>query len=40
MTQDEAIRELAHEPVPGYRRAFCIVFGASLGYLAFIFFMS
>ena len=35
--KDKEIMELKHDPVPGYRPAFYIVFGASLAYLIFIF---
>ena len=34
---DKEIMELAHEPVPGYRAAFYIIFAISLIYLAVIF---
>jgi hypothetical protein len=30
--------ELSHDPVPGYRTAFYIIFAVSLAYLALIFF--
>ena len=30
--------ELSHEPVPGYRPAFYIIFAISVAYLALIFF--
>lgn len=30
-------KELSHEPVPGYRLAFYLVFAASLAYLTLIF---
>ena len=33
-------KELSHEPVPGYRLAFYIIFGMSLAYLALIFLKS
>ena len=35
--KDKELMELKHDPVPGYRPAFYIVFGASLAYLIFIF---
>ncbi len=31
------LKELKHEPVPGYRPAFYVVFGLSLLYLVIIF---
>lgn len=34
---DKEIMELAHEPVPGYRTAFYVIFALSLIYLAIIF---
>ncbi len=34
---DQELKELKHDPVPGYRPAFFIVFGISLIYLAMIF---
>jgi len=33
----EGKMELSHEPVPGYRTAFFIVFAVSVAYLALIF---
>jgi hypothetical protein len=35
--QDKELIELKHDPVPGYKPAFYIVFGISLAYLVFIF---
>jgi len=37
---DHELKELKHEPVPGYRPAFYIVFGISLVYLVIIFLMA
>ncbi len=34
---EEEIMELSHDPVPGYRPAFYIIFAISLIYLAIIF---
>jgi hypothetical protein len=34
---DRELKELKHDPVPGYRPAFFIIFGISLIYLAMIF---
>jgi hypothetical protein len=36
--KDEEIMELGHDPVPGYRTAFYIIFAISFVYLAIIFF--
>ncbi len=36
---DKEIMELTHEPVPGYRPAFYIIFAISLIYLAVIFIL-
>ncbi len=38
--KDGVKKILAHEPVPGYRTAFWIIFGLSVLYLAVIFFNS
>lgn len=38
--KDEGKKILAHEPVPGYRTAFWVIFGLSVFYLAVIFFNS
>lgn len=38
MKQEKEIRELKHEPEPGYRAAFYIVFAAAVLYLAMIYF--
>ncbi|WP_158414012.1 hypothetical protein [Geoalkalibacter subterraneus] len=35
--KDEPRKILAHEPVPGYRTAFWIIFALSLFYLAIVF---
>jgi len=35
--KDEEIMELGHDPVPGYRPAFYIIFAISFIYLAVIF---
>lgn len=40
MSEKEEIMELKHDPVPGYRPAFFIIFGASLVYLVTIFLMA
>jgi len=40
MNEKEEIMELKHDPVPGYRPAFFIIFGVSLVYLVIIFFMA
>jgi hypothetical protein len=37
MMHDQELKELKHDPVPGYRPIFFIVFGISLIYLAMIF---
>ena len=37
--KDEVIMELGHDPVPGYRTAFYIIFAISFIYLAVIFIM-
>ena len=37
MEQEKEIRELKHEPEPGYRAAFYIIFTVAILYLAFIF---
>ena len=37
MMSDQKLKELKHDPVPGYRPAFFIIFGISLIYLAMIF---
>ena len=37
MMSDKEFKELKHDPVPGYRPAFFIIFGISLIYLAMIF---
>ena len=37
MDEKEEKMELSHDPVPGYRPAFYIIFAVSLVYLAFIF---
>jgi hypothetical protein len=37
MMNDQELKELKHDPVPGYRPAFFIIFGISLIYLAMIF---
>ena len=37
MMNDQELKELKHDPVPGYRPAFFIIFGLSLIYLAMIF---
>ena len=37
MMSDQELKELKHDPVPGYRPAFFIIFGISLIYLAMIF---
>ena len=37
---DGELQELKHDPVPGYRPAFYIVFGISLIYLVIIFLMA
>ena len=37
MKQGKEIRELKHEPEPGYRAAFYVFFAAAFLYLAFIF---
>ena len=34
---EKEIRELRHEPVPGFRPAFFVIFGISLVYLIIIF---
>ncbi len=34
---DQELKELKHDPVPGYRPIFFIIFGISLIYLAMIF---
>jgi len=38
--KDQELRELKHDPVPGYRPAFFIIFGISLLYLVIIFLMA
>jgi hypothetical protein len=37
---DHDKKELSHQPVPGYRLAFYLIFGASLAYLTLIFVMA
>ena len=37
MMHDQELKELKHDPVPGYRPIFFIIFGISLIYLAMIF---
>jgi hypothetical protein len=37
MMQDKELKELKHDPSPGYRAAFYIIFGLSLLYLLIIF---
>jgi len=37
MQQEKKIRELKHEPEPGYRAAFYLFFSVAFLYLAFIF---
>ncbi len=37
MMSDQELKELKHDPVPGYRPVFFIIFGISLIYLAMIF---
>ena len=37
MMNDRELKELNHDPAPGYRPAFFIIFGISLIYLAMIF---
>ncbi len=34
----EELQELGHEPVPGYKKVFCIVMTIATIYLAFILF--
>jgi hypothetical protein len=34
---DQELKELKHDPVPGYRPAFYIIFGISLIYMIIIF---
>jgi len=38
--KDQELRELKHDPVPGYRPAFFAIFGISLLYLIIIFLMA
>jgi hypothetical protein len=38
--QEKELKELKHDPVPGYRPAFYVVFGISLIYLVIIFLMA
>jgi hypothetical protein len=40
MMHDQELKELKHDPVPGYRPIFFIIFGISLIYLIVIFLMS
>jgi len=35
--QDQELKELKHDPVPGYRPAFYVTFGISLVYLIILF---
>jgi hypothetical protein len=35
--ETEELKELKHDPVPGYRPAFYVIFGISLIYLVIIF---
>ena len=37
MHDHEELKELKHDPVPGYRPAFYVIFGVSLIYLVIIF---
>ena len=37
---DQELKELKHDPVPGYRPAFFVIFGLSLVYMIVIFLMS
>lgn len=35
--EKEELQELSHDPIPGYKPVFLVVFAASLLYLAFVF---
>ena len=38
--EDKEIMELGHDPIPGYRPVFYVIFAISSLYLAWIFFSS